>query len=106
LSVENETIVVVRPWKLPPMTMIVPQSSGRPLVRLPHRRVTLIAVSTASAPEFIGRMRSLPVRAHRSRANGPSWSEWKARLVSVRVRSCRSATSMSRGLECPKLSAE
>ena len=30
-SVENDTIVVVRPWKLPSATMIVARSAGTPL---------------------------------------------------------------------------
>ena len=67
-------MVVVRPWKLPSIATIVAWFSGTPLTRYPHLRATLIAVSTASAPEFIGSTISLPVSCARSRANGPSWS--------------------------------
>jgi hypothetical protein len=52
-SVENPTIVVVRPWKLPSNTRISALPSSTPLCRLPQRRAALIAVSTASAPAFI-----------------------------------------------------
>jgi hypothetical protein len=72
--VENDTIVVVRPWKLPSIATMVACSSGTPLTRYPHLRLTLMAVSTASAPEFIGRTISLPVSPARSWQNGPSWS--------------------------------
>jgi hypothetical protein len=65
-----------------------------------------MAVSTASAPVFIGSTTSLPVNAARSRANGPSWSLKKARLVSVSRCSCSVARATSRGWEWPKLSAE
>ena len=67
-------MVVVRPWKLPSITMIDAWSAGTPLTWWPQRRLSLMAVSTASAPVFIGSTMSLPVRAARSRTNGPSWS--------------------------------
>ena len=67
-------MVVVRPWKLPAITTMDAWSAGTPLTSYPHRRLALIAVSTASAPVFIGSTRSLPASAARSRANGPSWS--------------------------------
>ena len=52
-------IVVVRPWKLPAATII--SGSAMPFTRLAQRRAALIAVSTASAPVFIGRATSSPV---------------------------------------------
>ncbi|OIQ78667.1 hypothetical protein GALL_396280 [mine drainage metagenome] len=53
-SVENEMIVVVRPWKFPEATTIVAWSWGTPLTSYPHLRAAFTAVSTASAPVFIG----------------------------------------------------
>jgi hypothetical protein len=73
-SVEKLTIVVVRPWKLPSITMMLAWSCATPLTSYPHLRDTLIAVSTASAPVFIGRTTSIPASAARSRQKGPSWS--------------------------------
>ena len=54
-SVEKPTMVVVRPWKLSVATMISASPAGTPLTWYPHFRAALIAVSTASAPVFIGR---------------------------------------------------
>ena len=54
-SVLNPTMVIVRPWKLPSQTMISASFSGTPLTSYPHLRTTLIAVSTASAPLFMGK---------------------------------------------------
>ena len=53
-SLEKLMIVVVRPWKLFSATTIVASPSGTPLTSYPHLRLILIAVSTASAPVFIG----------------------------------------------------
>ena len=47
-------IVVVRPWKFEPATMISAVPSGTPFTWYAHLRATFIADSTASAPEFIG----------------------------------------------------
>ena len=47
-------MVVVRPWKLSAQTMISAWSLAMPLTFSPHLRAALMAVSTASAPEFIG----------------------------------------------------
>ena len=58
-------------------------SSGTPLTSAPPPGATLSAVSTASAPEFIGSTMSLAGGAASSAQNGPSRSWWKARLVSV-----------------------
>jgi hypothetical protein len=70
-SVEKLTIVVVRPWKLPAATTICARPAGTPFTWWPQRRATLIAVSTASAPVFIGSTSSIPASAARSRAKGP-----------------------------------
>jgi hypothetical protein len=43
----------------------------------------LIAVSTASAPVFIGSTMSMPASAASSAQNGPNWSWSNARLTSV-----------------------
>jgi hypothetical protein len=105
-SVEKLTIVVVRPWKLPSATTIVARSAGTPLTSYAHLRATLTALSTASAPVFMGSTMSRPVRAARDSANSASWSLWKARDVRVSRSSWRCAASMSTGLRCPKLRAE
>ena len=65
-------MVSVRPWKLPPAVMICARFSGTPLTRYDHLRATLIADSTASAPEFIGSTISVPVSSASSAQNGPS----------------------------------
>jgi hypothetical protein len=65
-----------------------------------------MAVSTASAPEFMGRIMSLPVSRHRASAKPLSLSLKNARLVSVSTPSCSRATATRRSLEWPKLSAE
>jgi len=56
-------IVVVRPWKLLAQQMISVWFLGIPLTCSPHLRAALMAVSTASAPEFMGKIIGLPVRA-------------------------------------------
>ena len=105
-SVEKLTIVVVRPWKFPSNAMITAWSRGTPLTVYPHLRATLIAVSTASAPVFIGSTTSMPARSASSAQNGPNWSCWNARLTSVSRSSCRCAAAISRGCPWPKFSAE
>ena len=60
-SVDADTIVIVRPWKLFLQTMISCRPTGIPFTFSPHLRAALNAVSTASAPEFIGRATSIPV---------------------------------------------
>ena len=97
-------IVVVRPWKLPAQTTIF--GSATPRTSWPHLRASLIAVSTPSAPVFMGSTRGLPQKVASSAQNGPSWSEWNARLVSVRRPSCASAAAIRPGWRCPKFSAE
>ena len=47
---------------------------GTPLTRYPHFRAVLMAVSTASAPEFIGSTISMPVSSANALANSPNWS--------------------------------
>ena len=54
--------------------------------------------STASAPVFIGSTMSLPASSASAVTNGPSWSLWKARLVSVIRSSWARAASSSTGL--------
>ena len=105
-SVENDTIVVVRPWKFEPATMISAVPSGTPLTRCAHLRAILTADSTASAPEFIGSTSSVPVSSASSRQNSPSWSWWNARDVSVTRPSCATAAAIRSGWRCPKFSAE
>ena len=105
-SVENETIVVVRPWKLPSATMIVARPAGVPLTSYPHLRAVLIAVSTASAPVFMGSIISVPVNAVSLSANVSSRSWSKAREVSVRRSNCACAAAVRAGWRCPKFSAE
>ena len=110
-SVENETIVVVRPWKLPSATMIVARSAGTPLTSYPHLRAALMAVSTASAPVFIGSTMggpatSGPTRAASRSANGSSSSWSNARDVSVSLSICACAAAVRTGCRWPKFSAE
>ncbi len=99
-------MVVVRPWKFDPATMISAVPSGTPFTRYAHLRATFSADSTASAPEFIGSTMSVPVSSASSWQNRPSWSWWNARLVSVTRPSCATAASTSPGCRWPKLSAE
>ena len=103
---EKLTIVVVRPWKLPSKATMTASPSGTPLTSYPHLRAVLIAVSTASAPVFIGSTMSMPASSASSAQNGPNWSWSNARLTSVTRSSCRRAAATSRGWRCPKLSAE
>ena len=49
---------------------------------------------------------SMPHSSVRSRRNGPIWSLWNARLVSVTRSSCSLAAAISSGCRCPKFSAE
>ncbi len=97
---------MVRPWKLPLATMMLARSAATPLTSTPHLRATLTALSTASAPVFIGSTMSLPASAASSVVKVPSLSEWNARLVSVSVSSWACATAVSSALRCPKFTAE
>ncbi len=97
---------MVRPWKLPWQTTITAWLAGTPLTRYPQARATLMADSTASAPEFIGSTRSCPTRSPNSSQKGPRCEECTARLVRVTLPICSLATSMSRGCRWPKFSAE
>jgi hypothetical protein len=110
-SLEKLTTVVVRPWKLSSATTIVASPSGTPFTSWPHLRAILIAVSTASAPVFIGstvssRGSRVPASAASAAQNGSSWSWRKARLVSVTRSSSRRAASTSTGWRWPKFKAE
>ncbi len=98
--------MVVRPWKLFSATTIFARPSGTPLARYPHLRAVLTAVSTASAPVFIGSTISMPQNSASRVQNSANRSWWKARDVSVTRSSCRLAASISRRLPWPKLSAE
>ena len=62
-----------------------------------------MAVSTASAPVFIGSTISMPASAASSAQNGPNWSCSNARLTSVTRSSWRCAAATSRGWRWPKL---
>jgi len=105
-SVENEMMVVVRPWKFPAATTMDAWSAGTPLTWYPHLRATLMAVSTASAPVFIGSTMSRPHNSASPRQNGPNWSCRNARLVRVTRSSWRRAASSRTGWRCPKFRAE
>src|SRR6266571_6398477 len=105
-SVEKLMIVVVRPWKLPSKATMTAWPAGTPLTSYPHLRAVLIAVSTASAPVFIGSTISMPASAASSAQNGPNWSCSNALLTSVTRSSCRCAAATSRGCRWPKLIAE
>ena len=72
----------------------------------PHLRATLMAVSTASAPVFIGSTISMPHSPASSAQNGPNWSWSNALDTSVARPSCLVAAATSRGCRCPKFSAE
>jgi hypothetical protein len=99
-------MVVVRPWKLPAITMIFARPAATPFTRYPQARATLIPDSTASAPVFIGRTMSLPASSASAVTKGPSLSLWNARLVSVIRPSCSVAARTRSGCECPKFTAE
>jgi hypothetical protein len=66
----------------------------------------LTAVSTASAPVFIGNALSMPVVSQTARRNGPSRSVWKARLVTASCIACSTSAWTSAGWPWPKLTAE
>ena len=74
-SSEKLIMVVVRPWKLLCATMMLLWPAGTPLTSVPHLRATLMPLSTASAPLFIGSTMSLPHRPANASQNGPSRSE-------------------------------
>ena len=78
--------------------MILACPAGTPLTSEPHLRATLIALSTASAPLFIGSTMSLPHIAANARQNGPRRSEWNARLTSVTASSWAWAAAVMTGL--------
>ncbi len=99
-------MVMVRPWKLLEQTMISAWSGSTPLRSYPHLRATLMAVSTASAPVFIGSTASCRDSRARSAQKRPSWSLWNARLVRVSRWSWASAASIRAGWRWPKFSAE
>ena len=60
-SDEKPTMEIVRPWKLFSATRISVCPEGIHLTVSPHLRAAFSAVSTASAPEFIGSAISKPV---------------------------------------------
>jgi len=57
----------------------------------------LIALSTASAPVFIGSTISIEHSSASSAQNGPNWSWSNARDTSETRESCRVAAATSRG---------
>ena len=59
-SEEKEMMVVVLPWKLLLQTTIWACPSGIPFTVCPHLRVIFMAVSTPSAPVFMGNRLSKP----------------------------------------------
>ena len=87
-------MVVVRPWKLFSATTMLAWPAGTPLTSVPHLRATLMPLSTASAPVFIGSTMSLPHSSASAAQNGPSLSEWKARLASVTASSWACAAAV------------
>ncbi len=90
-------MVVVRPWKLFFATTMLDSPAGTPLTSVPHLRATLMPLSTASAPVFIGSTMSLPQRSASAAQNGPSLSEWNARLTRVTASSWACAAAVMRG---------
>ena len=62
---------IVRPWKLPSTLSTLALPSAMPFFSYPHLRASLIAVSTASAPVFIGSTMSNPNISVSFFANGP-----------------------------------
>ena len=99
-------MVVVRPWKLFSQTIISASSRGICLCVYPHRRTALMAVSTASAPVFMGSTISMPhMRASSSTKRG-NWSLRKAREVSVTRSACSRSAWRMRGWQWPWFSAE
>jgi len=99
-------IVVVRPWNEFAATTMFARSSGMCLTRYPHLRAALMAVSTASAPVFMGSMVSVPVREVSASAYGTRSSWLKARETRVSFPTCSCAAATRRGLAWPKLTAE
>ena len=99
-------IVVVRPWKFWSATMISALPSGTPLMVYAHFRASLIAVSTASAPVFIGQAMSLSVYSHSFFRKSAISLVYTARLVSVRMSSCCFTVSTMYSLRCPFAIAE
>lgn len=55
---------------------------------------------------FIGSTSSMPHSSANSSQNAPNRSWWNARDVSVTRSNCAFAAAISRGLPCPKFSAE
>jgi hypothetical protein len=69
-------------------------------------RAALTAVSTASAPVFMGSTRAKPVSSQISWQKGPSWSLRNAREVSATRHICSAMTLTSRGWQWPWFTAE
>ncbi len=90
-SLEKPTIVVVLPWKLFSQTMISPSSSGISLTWWAYLRASLIDVSTASAPVFIGSAISMPLILQSFFRNGPILSFENALEVRVTRFICSTA---------------
>src|SRR4051812_21528004 len=106
VSGEKPTMGGVRPWELLWQTTISALSGATPFAREPHSPMALIAVSTASAPEFMGRARALPAALQSFSRNGPRRSLWNARDVRATFPSCALAAATILGWLWPWLSAE
>ena len=105
-SSEKLTMLMVRPWKLLSRHHDIACPGGDALDVGAPLAGHLDPLSTASAPLFIGSTMSLPHSSASAAQNGPSRSEWKARLTKVTVSSCACAVAMISGWRCPKLTAE
>jgi hypothetical protein len=104
--VERLTARTVRPWKLPSAATSSPPPSGIPRRSWPWRRIAFTAVSTASAPVFMGSARSAPVTAQSRARKGPIRSLRKAREVRVRRPACSTRAATMRGCRWPWFRAE
>src|SRR5699024_6501059 len=105
-SDDKETAVIVLPWKLPSQAMISALSSATPFTSYAQRLAALIAVSTASAPVFIGSALSLFVSLQIFSYHGPSWSLCNALEVKVTAFTWSFSALIILGWRCPWLTAE
>lgn len=67
----------------------------------PHFLANFIAVSTPSAPVFIGRTISYPNMLVRNSANTGNLSLWKALELTVSLSTCSSNAFFTFGWQCP-----
>eukprot|EP01139_Manchomonas_bermudensis_P000707 Amastigsp_a765_530.p4 type:complete len:186 gc:universal Amastigsp_a765_530:938-381(-) len=105
-SHESEMHAVVRPWKQPQHESTRALPYGTPLTSYAHFLAILSAVSTPSAPVFIGSTRSYPnVRVIFSAKSG-NLSLKNAREERVSECACSTSAPMMRGCWWPWLTAE